>query len=187
METVLTFQYLRELQKKEKESNELQEIDPNFYGFVREYLSRKKRIAMKDALKSFTEQRKLENTKAVIKYIIDRREQKIVLGAIQAAHSDIKLKNMLEEEEMIFNKIRDLIKKQRERLENLFMEEKEEQEEPKEIKSLKLKFLSNTSAFVDDDLKEYGPFKNEDIAEIPRKIAEILIKNKNAVMLNESS
>ena len=47
MTNILTFQYLRELQKKEKDHPELQVLDKEFYKTVADYIGRKSRLAIR--------------------------------------------------------------------------------------------------------------------------------------------
>ena len=42
-------------------------------------------------------------------------------------------------------------------------------------------YVKYVPKFVGEDMNAYGPFKSEDVGNIPIKVAEILIKNKKAV------
>ena len=113
METKITFKFLRELQKKERESSELQKLPDNFLDELREYVSRKRTLLENPEMLTFTERKEMENIKPVVRYIFDRREQKVVIAAIRAARTGIKPQNMLPHEEALFVKLRDEIKKNR--------------------------------------------------------------------------
>lgn len=175
---VLTFKFLRELQKKERDSAELQKLDETFYSLVAEYLASKERLAKVDATNSFSEQKEMENLMPVIEYILDRREQKIVSAALKASRSDIKMKNMLPQEEELFDKLCIIIKDFRNKIEQSL---KEPKRETKDIKKLQLKLLCEIPAIVAEDGQSYGPFKEGDVYSIPSKTAEILIKNEKAM------
>ena len=41
-----------------------------------------------------------------------------------------------------------------------------------------VRFLNAVPKFVGDDLKVYGPFEEEDMANLPEKVANVLIENK---------
>lgn len=180
-ETVLTFRYLRELQKAEKESNILQSIDTDFYNLVEEYLKRKMKISEKDAMKSFGKQREIENVKSVIKDIFNRRENKILNGAIKSVRGDIQIKNMLPEEEGLLNNVTKLLKTERKSIDNILNAKNIVEKEPsKEIKKLKVNVLSNIPAFVAEDLETYGPWKEGDVVEVSVKAGETLIKTGKA-------
>jgi len=57
--------------------------------------------------------------------------------------------------------------------------------EASELKIKKLKFIHAVPTFVGDDLKEYGPFEEEDVAEIPLRAANIIIEKGRAEEVNE--
>ena len=52
-----------------------------------------------------------------------------------------------------------------------------------ESKSIKVNFLTEIIPFVSKDLETYGPYSTGESAEIPRDVAEILIKNGKAKAL----
>ena len=64
-------------------------------------------------------------------------------------------------------------------------------EEPKGIKtdqkdppkSRTVRFLQAVPEFVGEDMNTYGPFVPEDIANLPVKVSEVLIKNNRATEL----
>ena len=67
------------------------------------------------------------------------------------------------------------------------MPETKEIEKPKELKRYDkekenrlIRFIENVPKFIGDDLSIYGPFKQEDIASLPKRIAEILITKGRA-------
>jgi hypothetical protein len=46
---------------------------------------------------------------------------------------------------------------------------------------MRVKFVAEVSKFAGTNLEEYGPFKPEDVAEVPEQIANILINSQKAV------
>ena len=116
---MLTFRYLRELQKMEKQSKDLQKIDPNFYSKVHDYAVRKMRMAKR----SRSGLNELDNTRPVVKDIFNIRERKLVTCAIRSARSSVKPSNLLPEEEKMFGEILEIIKKRRSMLDNIFADE----------------------------------------------------------------
>lgn len=53
--------------------------------------------------------------------------------------------------------------------------------EPEPIKTQKLiRFMQPVPKFIGEDLQEYGPFENEDIANLPIGIADVLISKERA-------
>ena len=58
---------------------------------------------------------------------------------------------------------------------------------PGEDKSTKIvRFLYAVPKFVGKELEEYGPFAEEDIANLPGEIADVLITQGNAEEITES-
>ena len=43
-----------------------------------------------------------------------------------------------------------------------------------------VRFLNAVPKFVGNDMNTYGPFDTEDVANLPEKVSEILIKNNRA-------
>ena len=186
--SVLTFKYLRELQKSERDSSVLQKIDSGFYESCSECLK--------------TDSSEAENIKPLIKSILDMRERKTVTLAMQSARTGIKPENLLSEEEALFSKIADILKTHRILIDNVLLEKGA----PKEIKEtqkgahdqkndacdspvtvsdtkkdfLKIRAISDIPAFVAEDMKPYGPLASGQVAELPKKAAEVLINAKVA-------
>jgi len=53
------------------------------------------------------------------------------------------------------------------------------QEEPSNENAL-LRFVEAVPKFVGIDLKQYGPFQIEDVANLPKEVAKVLTHNKRA-------
>ncbi len=113
MEEKITFRFLREIQKKERESNELQKLPDDFLEKVKEYIARKRALLENPEMLTFTQRREIENIKPVVRYILDRREQKVVIAAMRSARTGIKPRNLLPHEEELFNRLRETIGKNR--------------------------------------------------------------------------
>src|SRR3989338_3176287 len=121
MANMLTFQFLRELQKKERQNAELQPIDQNFYKLVAEYVGRKSRLAeQKSSFQSVEDSSdNLEKIIPIIRDIFNRRETKIINGALMVARSGAEFKNMLIEEKILFHHTRTGVSENRKRLDDI--------------------------------------------------------------------
>lgn len=120
MTNIMTFQYLRELQKKEKDNAELQLLDHEFYKKVSEYIGRKTRMSeQKSSFSNESQEDSTERILPIIKDIFNRRETKIINGALMSARSSIEVKNMLVEEKILFHHIKTGIVENRKRLEDI--------------------------------------------------------------------
>ncbi len=208
MANILTFKFLRELQKKERASRELETLDNDFYSQVSDYMKKKLNLDLKNN-QDFAARRDLEHTGIIIKDILNRRERKVINLAILNIRGTIIPKNILPEEKELFEKIKSAVKKYRGNLEFVFYENGEKKEtaedeaekdnaktkknkDEKETKenetedsnsetyTTKIKILDAVPEFVADDGKSHGPFKEGDIVNIPQSAASILINIKKA-------
>lgn len=187
---MLTFEALYNILRKEKTFQELQKLDQDFYRSASNYIEEKKNLLNsqkeKDSIFSQSESKKtetqLENIKKVLKEIYEKRESKIIQLALLASRSDSKITidSLLPEEKQLYENTIALLKNQKQTLFN----NSQKQEEPKSIKTnpkLKLiRFKEEIQKFVDPDLNVHGPFKESDIANLPTKISDLLIKKEKA-------
>ena len=210
MANILTFKFLRELQKKERASRELEKLDNDFYSQVSGYMEKKMGLDLKNN-QDFAERRDLEHTKIIIGDILNRRERKVINLAVLNVRGTIMPKNILPEEKELFEKIKSAVTKYRSNLEFVFYENKEKKEtagenikedniEKKKEKGeedkkteknkagetdsnksvTKIKILGAVPEFVADDGESYGPFEEGEIVDIPQSAAAILINIKKA-------
>ena len=209
-EVNITYETLFELLKREKDTADLQKLDPSFFNDFVDYLNEKKKLLVKeDTLFSYDEKKKVEkqidNAKRIIKEIYERREKKILgiaLTKSRTKSSVIDTSSLLENEKKFLNETEKVLNIfRRDVIDNIIdekyafettMEKKEisgkndnvvskETNEEKEEKTTKLvRFLQVVPKFVGKELEEYGPFAEEDIANLPLEIADVLI-NKERV------
>lgn len=180
---ILTFEKIRDLQRNEKDSKNLQELPKNFFQDVNEYLNR-----TKDNYSRF-----------VVEDLIDMRIRKIVNLAINYFKTKEIPKNLLEEERKLYDIILNYISNFRKNV----LEGKSFQEEGiaikidektdslkdniQEIKNLKIelevKKEKNSSIIVEKDI---GPFVGPDLliynlkkgerVTLPEDLKNLLIK-----------
>ena len=91
-EVNITYETLFELLKREKDTADLQKLDPSFFNDFVDYLNEKKKLLVKeDTLFSYDEKKKVEkqidNAKRIIKEIYERREKKILGIALTKSRS----------------------------------------------------------------------------------------------------
>jgi DNA replication initiation complex subunit (GINS family) len=201
---VITYETIFEVLKQEKERLELQKLDEGFYQRVVDYLKGKRQLA-KGTLMSIEEAKKnekqIENIKRMLKELYDRREKKLVGLAVDKCKTgmDIDKSKMQKEEQDLFDSLVCLISKFRIGIiENILQEnmpvigeEKKavcgSEENPLENNNDKTKnntmlirFISAVPKFLDEDLIEYGPFEEEDVARLPTAIAKVIISKGRA-------
>ena len=200
-EVNITYETLFELWKREKDTADLQKLEPGFFDNFVEYLNEKKDMLNKENnLFSYDEKKKVENqidnARRLIKEIYERREKKILNIALIKSRTKshvIDISSLLDNEKKFLGDIEKVLNAYRQNVIYSVMEgkqvsqikhqENEAKEEinaandvEEETKSTKLvRFLYSVPKFVGTELEEYGPFAEEDIANLPAEIADLLI------------
>ncbi len=208
---VITYETIFELLRREKEREALQKLEKTFFQDIFDYLKEKKNILLSQGstLISPEEKKKnekqFENIKKLVKEFYDRREKKIINLAIDKSRIDSDLTdagNLLEEENRFFQRLVRLLSENRAnvlyRLLNLEMPKLEEKElekkenilkkdiETEERSILMVRFLHAVPKFIGKELEEYGPFEEEEMANLPSEIAKVLIEKGRAEEIRES-
>jgi len=200
-EVNITYETLFELLKREKDTADLQKLELSFFDNFVEYLNEKKDMLNRDdTLFSYDEKKKVEkqidNARRLIKEIYERREKKILNIALIKSRTKshvLDISSLLDNEKKFLGDIEKVLNAYRENVIYSVMEgkpvlqvkhqEKVAKEEinaandaEEETKSTKLvRFLYSVPKFVGTELEEYGPFAEEDIANLPLEIADLLI------------
>ncbi len=185
---VLTYEKIREIQRKEQSSRQLQEIPENFVDDFKDYVKRKEKLG-KD--------KEVGNARFVFKDIINRRERKIMSAALEYARSGVEVENLNKREKTLFKELAKVLKKYRKGTlkpkEKPAKKKKPEKEEKpgkakekgkkqmkKPAKTVKkdmmlVKVKEDLPDFVGPNLNIYSLRKKE-IANLPRKIGNLLVK-----------
>lgn len=162
-ESSITFETIRKIQIEEKTFSKLARLPPNFYSNVATYLGKKR--GMSEGKKD-TE---LNSMKRIIEDIFDRRERKIIEGAITTARTRIPPENLTTEEEDFFNQVTQMIIGRREELlSRIFSKSK--------ARMVTAKFKEDVEEFVGSDMNTYGPFKANATAEVPEENFKVLLE-----------
>ncbi|MEM5791140.1 MAG: hypothetical protein QXP77_03805, partial [Candidatus Aenigmatarchaeota archaeon] len=120
METI-TFEFIRKIQREERDSPQLTKLPENFFEKVSAYLEQKKKIGKEDRKADL----EIKNIERLIENIFDIRERKILNQAIITVRTRIPPQNMTEEERNFFEEIIRILKERRENFfENLKKEDK---------------------------------------------------------------
>ena len=211
MEVKITYETLFDLLRKEKNREELQELQSTFFDDVIAYINEKQSISdSQTKIDVFAEEEQakadlqLKNIKKILKELYDRREKKVINMAINKARTGSNIINtsvLLKEEKALFDALVRVLDSSRVNiLENVLNAQKTAEmvskpalEEPKDIKTeeqqqnqgVKLKITEFVPKFVGLDLEIYGPFNEDDVVSLPDQIASVLINNKKAETVDE--
>ena len=209
----ISYESLFELLRREKNRDELQQMDNEFFQSVVDYLKESEvkleSFKQKVDLQSIDEKSKIEkqlnNIKKIIHELYDRREKKIIDMAVNKSRTStniIDTSNLLTEEKILFESFVDILNSGRKGiLIKLLSQElpkiEVKKEEKTEIKSteenrpegdkenIMVRFISAVPKFVGPELEVYGPFEPEDMASLPKKIVDVLVKKNRAEIMGE--
>jgi DNA replication initiation complex subunit (GINS family) len=185
---MITYNDLYEALRKERYSEELQLLARDFFEQVAEYFKDKKEFAEKEkgedlfadlALKN---KKKLENAIAIFKELMLRRRKKILSMAFVASETGISKRdfdNLSGFEKELFDDVVQSLKKAEKSLDEL-------RQGKVHVKTHSLiRFLEKVESFMGLDGNSLGPFEKGDISNLEKEIAEILVQDKKAEILEE--
>lgn len=204
-DVVITYETLYEILRREKIRTELQPLSKDFLKDVVKYLGEKQsildsqmnKVSIFSSSENHKTQKQIENIKRMIKEIYERRESKIVQMALFHSRvcEEANCPELLDEERLFYNSIVSVLNKfRKDTLFNMLSLKNPEikaEDKPKELKTEDkptnklIRFLHATPQFVGEDLKVYGPFEDEDVAALPLKVAEVLVKSNRAEVMAE--
>jgi DNA replication initiation complex subunit (GINS family) len=196
----ITYEFLFEIMRSEKNSSELQKLPDNFYELVVEYIKEKQDLLKKDDdLFSANEKKQvltlLENLEKILTEIYNRREKKIIDLAIVKSKTKsglIDTTNMLKYEVLFFEKVLITFDNFRNNLltsalsaRPIDMEFMSDNAKTNQKSIITVRFLEDISKFVDEDMKYHGPFEKETIATLPLSVARILEEQNKLEILDD--
>lgn len=202
-EVIITYETLFDLLKREKERPDLQKLEPTFFNDTINYIKDKKKILNAKSESPFAQEeikkteRQLENIYKIIKELYEKREKKIISLALDKSRTKSNLIDttaVLKEEKVFFDTLTALLDTYREAILFSILNEKIPfmqaiDDKPKvdfktalELKkpTKLVRFTHYVPKFVGPELEEYGPFEEEDIANLPAEIVDVLV-NKGKV------
>ena len=209
-EVVITYETLFELLKRERERTDLQKLEPAFFSDTINYIKDKKKILeakTEDSVFAPEERKKterqLENIYKIVKELYERREKKILLLAVDKSRTRSNLidaSGLLKEEKVFFDALTSMLDNYREAILFAVLNEKlpfmQSLDEKKPVEMFRsaielkkptrlVRFTSHVPKFVGPELEDYGPYEEEDIANLPTEIVDILISKGKAEEIKE--
>jgi DNA replication factor GINS len=176
----ITINSLHAIVLRETESDSIQEMEPNFYRNLSDFIGNLKRQEF-DGIESKIKQSLIDMASELTSLLLHNRLEKTIRS------DNIDFTNLLDEEKFIL----DAEEQKRERLEMIlsatingkskFLESLSQNHK---TKTVVLRFLKDVDEIVGADLEKYGPFQPEDIATIPYENAQALITKKVAAKIH---
>jgi DNA replication initiation complex subunit (GINS family) len=185
---MITYNDIYEAARKERYSEQLQQIPKNFISEVAKYMKDKKEIAAKDS-EDFSDvimktKKQLENATTLFKELIIRRRKKIlnlVLIATETGISKQDFENMFAIEKELFEELMNCMDISEKKLNESFSGNKGEQTKSNDL----VVFIENVDEFLGVDGDKMGPYHKGDIANIPKEIAKILSDGMKAEIIDK--
>lgn len=170
---------LHHLVLRETENDSIQEINPDFYRNLSDFIGDLKKQEF-DGVESKIKETIIDTATELASLLINIRLDKI------SKSNNMDFKNLLDEEKFIL----DAEVEQRERTEMIisaiingkskFLESISQNHK---TKTVVIRFLQEVDEIIGADLEKYGPFKKEDIATIPYENAQALIAKNIATKI----
>ncbi len=187
---MVNYPEIYELLRREKYSEKLQFLEKNFLTEVISYLIDKQTLLEREREERpgiFNEtiektKKQLDNARSMIRELFMLRERKVVELALLASKTGVSkndLVNMLNNEKELFNSILSKLEENQRSLslalDNIKAQLKDD--------NLLVRFNEPIPKFVDLNGNELGPFNEKDVANLPKKIAETLLKGKKVELV----
>ncbi len=182
---MITYNDIYDALRKEKYSEQLQPLPKNFVEEVAEYLKEKKELVEKkkdifsDVINKTKKQ--FENAISIFKEIMSRRKKKLLHLAFIAKETGISkrdFENMLDFEKEVFDNIVKNLEEADKKVNDLINGRQE-----KKNSNILVVFKEDVEEFLGLEGEKIGPFEKGDIANLPEKIAKILIEDKKAEVI----
>ncbi len=185
---MITYNDIYEALRRERYSEQLQDLGKGFVQEVSGYFKEKKSISEKsedmfsDAISKTKKQ--FENAISMFKELMLRRKKKLLNLAFVAAETGISKRdyeNMIPFEKDVFDKIMKNLEEGDKKLSGLLNGQQEEEKKKNRL----INFLQDTDEFLGLDGDKLGPFKKGDLVNISTDIAAILVTDNKAEYVNE--
>jgi len=215
VDSVITFESLYDLARKEKASDEIQKLDPQIFSQIVRYLNTKIEVHKdaKDKEQADKIMEQISSTRRLIKELYERRERKIIQLAINKSRLQAGDDSaLLKEEQVILAEVTNVLNKYRNEIllnlvnaklpypesaeeKQVFESPKQEEsadntsEEPQEVeepKELRIKFISAVPKFRGPSMEIFGPYFEGDVVILPKEIADVLITRERAILEEEN-
>lgn len=192
-EVNITYETLFEMLRLEKNREELQKIDPEFFSHVLTYLREKLQIlnASKQTIFGDEQQentrRQLENVKKIIKELYEKREKKLMMMALvksRTKSSVMDTSSILKEEQHLFSQLVNTLDSFRNSMLMNLLELKEAQ-----VKAVEVQQQRNEGLVVDNKVivSDTGNNNNNNLINANKNVTNISESNNNAQQITAAN
>ena len=164
---MLTFEKIRDFERAERESKELQKLPDNVIEEIKDYIRKKEAIAEK----SSSDIIEIENVKKIVRNFFELREKKIVDLALYSVRTQLPIGNLLNIEEKVLAALVNEIKKYREEFREVMRKQDDAGKE-----EFVYRIKKSIPEFVGPDMKVYKLNENDIIESLPQPLNELLLK-----------
>tara|TARA_B110001454_G_scaffold207950_1_gene219917 strand:+ start:323 stop:877 length:555 start_codon:yes stop_codon:yes gene_type:complete len=169
---------LHTLVLEEVQNTEIQQLKPDFYGTLSQFLGKLKTEEY-DGIEKKTKNKLVDLFSLLISIIINSRLGKTTNGSFNR-------NNLLDEEKFIMDSNQEMNERKDLILHSVINGKSklvESISNDYKTKPIVIRFLKNTDEILCVDSEKYGPFKAEDIATLPNADAQELVSDKIAVKI----
>ena len=178
---------LYEVWKKEKEIVEIQRLPKNFYAKIAAYIKKMKqenRMLDKKTKKAKLLGSEFRNVKIMVGELFELRYKKVLEKTL--AQETVARGALTEEEKKLYGEVLLLAEAYKAFSKDILRGHLSTIEKAAKQTMMVLRFVQEIPALVGFDMKTYGPFEPEDIANLPPENARILIKQGVAVEVDSN-
>ncbi len=194
---MITYNDIYESLRKERYSEQLQPLPKKFIQEVAEYIKEKKKVSKQSNLEEsdkvlFSDEeakvkKQLENATAIFNELILLRKKKLLGLVFLASETGISkrdFENMMEFEKELFDKLITDVQEVEKKLAIEINNSNGLENIDKELKLIL--FLEDVDELIGMEGEALGPFKKDEIVNLPKQVADILIGDKKAeIVLDE--
>lgn len=159
---------IRRIQRRERRSDDLCELEENFFTDIQEYISNLE----KEATENSEKLDELRNARRAFQGLFDRRLRKILGMVAASSEVDVGTRPLTPEEKRLFRDLETSIDRHRKLLHNPQKDNKERDEE-KETSELTLVKVLEDKEFVGPDEQPYD-LKKDQVANLPTTVVNAL-------------
>ncbi|MFH0906184.1 MAG: hypothetical protein V1824_02520 [archaeon] len=171
----IDYDEIRKIYRLETKSPKLYKLEPSFYKLLKKFVKdeKSKYLSSIESI-SAIESKKFENLKFMIMKIRELRLKKCLnMCLMYSRTNDLKEDCLIDFEIDFVKNILKLLDKQNEQTISLLSDKKEILNT--DLSLIKVQVVESVPAFIGQDMKEYGPYVQNDVCELPETVCSLLM------------